>query len=168
MDHKRHVMALYELANTHQSLDDVLTSLERVESQLSDTLIAYFDSPLVALADKEKLVDSFALDTLTRAWFNILLKEKMMHHFHRFYQTMIQHIRAINREVHVDVYVAKNISNDVNKKLTDALRLYFDSDVVYTHIHVDETLIGGMRLMYQGQSLDQTILSMLEELQTVI
>ncbi|MGA0351208.1 MAG: ATP synthase F1 subunit delta [Acholeplasmataceae bacterium] len=168
MDHKRHVLALYETAQEQNKLDEVIKSIESFNHVFTQELESYLDSPLVSQVQKLSLLKSFNLDPVTNAWLTMLIKSRQAHEFKAFHHALTRHIRALNKEVHVDVFVAKALNESSQKNVQLALTSFFDTKDITLHIHIDENLIGGMKIMHQGLSLDQTILNMLDELQTVI
>jgi len=168
MDHNRHVLALYETAQKQNKLDEMLNSIESFNHVLTIEFIDYLDSPLVDIEQKRSLVNTFNFDSITEAWLIMIIKQRQVHEFNTFHQIFTRFIRALNKEVHVDVFVANAISEVSQSNIKQALTSFFDTNDITMHIHIDETLIGGMKITHQGISLDQTILTMLDELQTVI
>lgn len=168
MDHKRHVLALYETAQKQKKLDEVLHSIESFNHVFSNEIKGYLDSPLVSIKDKVSLISSFQLDAITEAWLTIIVKQRNIREFESFHRALTQFIRELNKDIHVDVFVAKALTDASQAKIKRALRSFFDAKDITLHMYVDKTLIGGMKIMYQGMSLDQTIITMLDELQTVI
>jgi len=168
MDHKRHALALYETAQKQNKLADVLKSIESFNHVFTPELESYLDSPLVSFEQKLSLLEALQLDSVTKAWLTMLIKSRQAHEFKAFHHALTRYIRALNKEVHVDVFVAKALNETSQKNVQQALASFFDTKDITLNIHIDENLIGGMKIMHQGLSLDQTILNMLDELQTAI
>lgn len=168
MDHKRHVMALYESAQAQDTLDDVLASIESFRHTLTKDAIDYFDSPLINIKEKLDMLKTLSYDPITTAWLRLVVLEKNMHEFHAFHKELTHFIRTLKKEIHIDVYVVKAILEKSQERLKDVLKAYFESNDITLHIHIDSTLVGGMKMMHQGLSFDQSIINRLDELKTVI
>ena len=53
-------------------------------------------------------------------------------------------------------------------RLLDTIKPTFPNHSVSLHMHVDKTIIGGIKVVYQGQALDRSVARELEELYQMI
>ena len=98
----------------------------------------------------------------------ILLDNNLIHKFHDIYKKIIEHNQIINKEFVIDVYLAKQITENEVTKIKRVLKNYFEASKIILQIHIEESLIGGMKVMYKDKALDQSIYSVFEQLQILI
>lgn len=165
---KHAVSALYQLASEHHVLDDVLTSFEVMHQQLSESVIAYFDAPTVDIQLKYDVINEMEIDMYTKGFFHMLIKRREVYQFEDIYQGMLSYMRELDKVYVIDVYVAKALSDLHKNALEKQLIHYFQASKVILKEHLDKDVIGGLKIMYQKQSLDQTVIQQFHQMEMMI
>jgi len=165
---KHAVLALYQLGQNNQALDSVLTSLETLHEALTEQVVAYLDAPTVNFKQKLDFVSSFTLDSLTQGFLYNLIKRREVHQFKSIYEGMQQYLRELEKVYVVDIYTTYALTSAQKKALEKQLIHYFDASKVILNEHIDLTLMGGLKIMYQKQSLDQTVLQQFHQMEMMI
>ena len=165
---KHAISALYQLASEHDVLNDVLKSFEVMQQQLSESVISYLDSPTVDIQLKCDVLNEMEIDSYTNGFFHTLIKRREVHQFEDIYQGMLSYMRELNKVYIIDVYVANALSNQHKTALEKQLIHYFQASKVILKEHLDKDVIGGLKIMYQKQSLDQTVIQQFHQMEMMI
>lgn len=165
---KHAVSALYQLALENDAIHDVLTSFETIHEQLTENVISYLDAPTVDIQQKFDVVTEMNLDIYTKGFFHTLIKRREVYEFENIYQGMLSYMRELDKVYIIDVYVAKDLSNQQKKVLEKQLIHYFQASKVILKEHHDKDVIGGLKIMYQKQSLDQTVIQQFHQMEMMI
>lgn len=168
MSLNNHIKALYEVSASFQQVDDMLQTLTKVHESLTPEVMQYLDAPMVSYRDKVDFFKPFSYPKETHAFLLLMLKRKDFHTFPSFYQGMVSFIQTIKKEVTVDVLVANPMSLKYQTILTQTLTQFLKASKVTLNIQVDKQLIGGMKLRYQGKSLDYSVMSELDHMKNTI
>ncbi len=165
---KHAVLALYQLGQNNQALDSVLTSLETLHETLTDEVVAYLDAPTVNHKQKLDFLSSVTIDTVTKGFLYNLIKRREVHQFELIYDGMQQYLRELEKIYVVDVYTTHALTSAQKKALEKQLIHYFEASKVILNEHIDQMLMGGLKIMYQKQSLDQTVLQQFHQMEMMI
>jgi F-type H+-transporting ATPase subunit delta len=165
---KHAVLALYQLAVTNDCLETVLQSFETMHTLLTDVLISYLDAPSVDIKDKLEALETLPVDSYTKGFVATLIKRRNVYLFDDMYQGMLTHIRELNKVYLIDVYVYHPLSDSQKTLLEKQLIHYFQASKVILNTHLDQTVIGGLKIMYQKQSLDHTVIQQFHQMEMMI
>jgi ATP synthase F1 delta subunit len=166
MRHNTYIKALYQLSASQ--LDKVLDVLHTLDQSLTEDVVMYLDSPMIAYQDKKKVMESFQAPKDIEAFLLLWVKERRMHHFHTFYLQFTKFIQELNKEVVVDVFVAKPINPTQQDTLKNELKAFLQAKRVLLNIHLNETIIGGMKLQYEGKALDYSVVQTLDHMKNTL
>lgn len=165
---KQAVSALYQLAFEHDALNDVLKSFEVMHQHLSESVIFYLDAPTVNIQLKYDVLNEMDIDHYTKGFFHTLIKRREVYQFEDIYQGMLSYMRELDKVYVIDVYVAKALSDLHKTALEKQLIHYFQASKVILKEHLDKNVIGGLKIMYQKQSLDQTVIQQFHQMEMMI
>lgn len=165
---KRAVLALYQLAYDSHQIHTLLASLETVHQELNESMIAYLDAPTIALNQKQEVVQSMDIDAYTKGFFLNLIKQRSVHQFEDIYQGVLTYMRELDKIYMIDVFVAQALTNDQKAILEKQLIHYFQASKVILNEHLDKNVMGGLKIMYQKQSLDQTVIQQFHQMEMMI
>ena len=165
---KHTVLALYDIALENNMLEKVIDSLESLNVSLNEEIIDYLDAPTVEMKDKKHVLDTFQVDPFTKGLLNNLLKYRQLHQFETIYKTWVSHLRELNKVYFIDVYVAKKLTSQQSKILEKQLMTYFQASQVVIQEHLDPNVMGGIKIMYQKQTLDHTVLEQFQQMEMMV
>ena len=162
-----HVKALFEIHKSEIQREEMFKDLSMLSEIFDREFLKFMESPLNRKSRKEEIIKSLKVGPNILSYLMILLDNNLIHKFHDIYKKIIEHNQIINKEFVVDVYLAKKITESEVTKIKRVLKNYFEASKIILQIHIEESLIGGMKVMYKDKALDQSIYSVFEQLQTL-
>ncbi len=162
-----HVKALFEIHKSEIQREEMFKDLSMLSEIFDREFLKFMESPLNRKSKKEEIIKSLKVGPNILSYLVILLDNNLIHKFHDIYKKIIEHNQIINKEFVVDVYLAKQITESEVTKIKRVLKNYFEASKIILQIHIEESLIGGMKVMYKDKALDQSIYSVFEQLQTL-
>ena len=162
-----HVKALFEIHKSEIQREEMFKDFSMLSEIFDREFLKFMESPLNRKSKKEEIIKSLKVGPNILSYLMILLDNNLIHKFHDIYKKIIEHNQIINKEFVVDVYLAKKITESEVTKIKRVLKNYFEASKIILQIHIEESLIGGMKVMYKDKALDQSIYSVFEQLQTL-
>lgn len=162
--------ALHQLAVEQDKLDQINYSFEelnRVKNELPKWA-EMMDSPMLSADEKNKRIDELDFDVLFLSFLKTLSQKHLMGYLDEIHQEWKYLVRAAQKIAHLHVYLATPLSDMHEQKLIKVLKTRFIGKTISLHKTIDPSLIGGIKITYQGQSLDRSVARELEELFTTI
>ncbi len=165
-----HAKALFVLAQEKSKIDIIHYQFESLKEELmsSPQWIELMDSPMVLFSDKVRQIDALPYDALFLSFLKMLAEKNQMYGITEIFSSWNKLVRAHLKIAHVNVISAKPLSKEMEMKLIETLKPTFPNQNVSLHMHVDKDLIGGLKVIYQGQALDRSVARELEELYQMI
>jgi F-type H+-transporting ATPase subunit delta len=162
-----HVKALFEIHKSEVQREEMFKDFSMLSEIFDREFLKFMESPLNRKSKKEEIIKSLKVGPNILSYLMILLDNNLIHKFHDIYKKIIEHNQIINKEFVIDVYLAKQITENEVTKIKRVLKNYFEASKIILQIHIEESLIGGMKVMYKDKALDQSIYSVFEQLQTL-
>ncbi|MFA6800846.1 MAG: ATP synthase F1 subunit delta [Acholeplasmataceae bacterium] len=161
-----YVKALYDVAVANHSLDEITYQFDQLnEAVMSQKKwLEVMNSPMLSNNDKSKKIDDLNLNKDLANVLKILAHTRQMEVYDEIYPEWVRLMREINHVAHINIYTVKPLSDKQINALTKKLKPRFKKQQIEIHVKVRDNLIGGIRMVYQGQSLDHSIAHELEEL----
>ncbi len=162
--------ALMEVAQKRNDIDQITTEFDRLHDIVFEhpTWLELLDSPMYELKDKDDKVDKLNLSPTLTACLKTMIRKNHMSLFFDVYHDWIRLIRKQQQIAHVNVYAAEKLSKKQEELLIKRLQPRFKNMTIDLHLRVDKALIGGLKIIYQGVSLDRSIARELDELFTTL
>jgi len=158
--------ALMEIAEANQSVDEIAYQFDELNDALfgNDTWLKMMDSPMLTKEQKDANIDALELNEHLSTMLKLLANSNHMELYDDIYPEWVRMLRTKNNVAHINVYTAEPLSDGQIKALTKKLQPRFKNQNLEIHVKVRDNLIGGLRIVHQGQSLDNSIARELEEL----
>ena len=162
--------ALMEVAQKRQNVDQITTEFDRLHDIVNDhpKWLELMNSPMISLKEKDKNIDKLALSLTLSACLKTMVRKNHMSLFFDVYHDWIRLIRRQQKIAHINIYSAKTLTEKQRAILLKRLQPRFDGMTIDLHMRVDPELIGGIKIIYQGVSLDRSIARELDELFTTL
>ncbi len=162
----QYAKALHQLAVEQNKLDQINFQFDELRTIIDahPTWTEMMDSPMLSMNDKIAKVDAFTFDSLFISFLKTLVQNHMMQEISSIYDEWIHLVRASQKIAHVRIYLANPMNKEQEEKLIKVLGPRFKGLTISLHKTIDKSLIGGMKVVYHGQSLDRSIARELEEL----
>ncbi len=162
--------ALMEIAQKRKNVDQISTEFDRLHDIVYDhpKWLELLDSPMYDLKAKEEKVDELHLSGTLSACLKTMVQKKHMSLFFDVYHDWIRLIRKQQQIAHINIYAAEPLTKKQEDLLLERLQPRFKDMTIDLHLRVDPDLIGGLKIIYQGVSLDRSIARELDELFTTL
>jgi F-type H+-transporting ATPase subunit delta len=166
----KYAKALHQLAVEQKKVDKINLHFDEIRSLVSKNpkWIEMMDSPMLNLDEKMDMINALDFDSLFLSFLKTLAQEHLMQHIDETYEEWMHLMRASQKIAHLHVYLANPITNIQEEKLMNVLKPRFKGQTISLHKTIDKSLIGGIKIVYHGQSLDRSVVRELEELYTMI
>ena len=167
IDTKEYAKALFLLAEEKGAMQAILSDLKQVCEVLKGApdYVSLLDSPALARAEKEKLIDeAFAsIDKDLCSFIKILCTKHALYLFSRIadaYEALCDEAMGIIR---AEAITAVALSEAQREKLKSRLEKQTKKTVILTNT-VDPSVLGGVKLRYMGKQWDGSLKNRLDEI----
>jgi len=170
MSTSNHAKALFTLAKDQDVVDLIHYQFEefRDEMDIRPEWVDMMDSPMIHFTDKCAFIDQLKYHVLFRSFLKMLAEKNHMYAYKEIYSVWTKHVRQHLKIAHLNIITAKPLTEETEHRILKVLKPTFPNHTISLHKHVDPNLIGGIQIIYQGQSLDRSVARELEELYTMI
>ncbi len=164
--------ALYNLCHEEGLSDSVLNELAVLEKSFSEVpaFARLLCSPALTKAERCSIVDdSFRghLQPYLLNFLKILTEKGYMRYFSDCCQAYRNCYNIQHNILSVTATTAEALTQDQAKRLTEKLSA-LTGKTVQLHNHIDVSVLGGVRLDYDGKRLDDTIANRMENIRSLL
>jgi F-type H+-transporting ATPase subunit delta len=128
------------------------------------TVVLFLDHPLIALAEKERVLDGAIESEITRRLLRVLIALRKSRRMRDVYDTFADMVRRELALVEVEVRVPRPMSAERQDSLRQAIEAWLGRRISLT-IVIDESVIGGVRVQVNGRVVDNTLRSQLKNIE---
>ncbi len=162
--------ALYQIAKEQDKVSLIAFQFGEFKNNVgeNESWITMMDSPMLSTPEKNKMIDALGYDASFLAFLKMLVQKRNMHHYLEIYDEWLHLSRTYLKIAHIHIYSAKPITKTQEDALRKVIQPRFVNQQLDFHITIDEHLLGGIKIVHQGQSLDRSIARELKELYTTI
>lgn len=157
--------ALFQLAKEKDEVQEILTDFRELEDALDQDFYLFMEHPDMKNAQKQALIKNIVKTPLIQHLFFVLVDNHRMKLLSDVLEEYGGLINQRDQVMDVDVFSKKSLSEKEQNNLIVSLEKRF-SKTVRLHNTVDENIIGGVRLEYNGAILDDTVNHYFKALQT--
>lgn len=158
--------ALMEIAIANNTLDQISYQFDELNEAVFSNRkwLDVMNSPMLDDEQKIKNIDQLNLNQHLATMLKMLATSKQMDLYDHIYPEWVRMIREKNNVAHINVYTVKELTKEQIEALSKKLQPRFKNQTIEIHVKVRDNLIGGIRMVHEGQSLDHSIARELEEL----
>ncbi len=158
--------ALLEVAEAHDMVDEIAFEFDQLNEAMfaNKQWLKMMDSPMLSAEEKSMKIDALGLNQHLAAMLKILAESNQMELYDDIYPEWVRMMRSKNNVAHINVYTVEPLNDKQLSALTKKLQPRFKNLTIELHVKVREHLIGGLQIVYQGRSLDNSVARELEEL----
>ena len=155
--------ALFALAVEEKQVNDVLSSFEAFVEAQDEDIEKFLSHPKVTKKDKKEVVGNAISNSLFKNFVFVLIDNSRI----EYLDDCLSEFKVINdnqnKVMNAVVYSKELLPISDLNKLKNNLGMKHNRKVLIENI-VEESIIGGLRIEFEGQILDETINSYLIEL----
>ncbi|TYP95015.1 ATP synthase F1 subcomplex delta subunit [Fodinibius salinus] len=165
---RRYATALLELAEERNEVEQILEDVQFVHNTIegSRDLVLFLKSPIVNFDDKIEALKKLFFDDLneaTKLFVKLLAKKDRINLLYQVTEAFVEKYKEFAGIITVDVFVARELSNEQQEELHDELEEKTQK-TVEMNVTVDEDLKGGMAIRIDDTVIDGTVKHKLEKL----
>ena len=167
---QRYSLALYELSNEANSLDDVELHSSAI-LKLIDTSKDFNNlikdptenqGNLISIVDK--ISEKFKINELLKNFMIFLIKKRRFFYLEKILKSFIEICSEKRGEIKAEIQSAKELSNEEITKITEELTKNFSSKIKLNYKH-DKSLIGGLIVKIGSTMVDTSIKNKLQQIE---
>ncbi|PKK96663.1 MAG: ATP synthase F1 subunit delta [Tenericutes bacterium HGW-Tenericutes-3] len=170
MSVSNYAKALYAIAKEQDKVNLITVQFGNLKNTIAEksSWVSMMDSPMISFDEKMKRIDALDFDSSFLAFLKMLSSKHQMHLCLEIYDEWIHLARAYQNIAHIHIYSAKEVTKEQELTLRKVIQPRFPNQTLDFHITIDEHLLGGIKIVHQGQSLDRSVARELKELYTTI
>lgn len=165
----QYAKALFELAD--KNLDEIKNQFDAlIELRTENPLfLKFLNSPAIKKSDKQKLIDEAfkGFNQIFVQFLAVINKQQRFNLLDDIYEDFNRLIIDKNDIVVINAYTASVLDDEAINKLIEELKPRFKGEIRINNI-VNHKYIGGIRLEYNGQSIDQTLKTQMQNMKALL
>jgi len=170
MSVSNYAKALYAIAKEQDKVDLITVQFGTLKNTIENlnSWVIMIDSPMISFDEKTKKIEALDYDASFLAFLKMLASKHQMHLCLEIYEEWIHLAREFQNIAHIHIYSAIPITQKQELSLKKVIQPRFPNQTLDFHVTIDEHLLGGIKIVHQGQSLDRSVARELKELYTTI
>lgn len=155
--------ALFSLATEEKKVEDILASYTNFVEAQDDEIISFLNHPKISKKDKKEVLSKAIDNTLFEHFIYVLIDNSRIELINDCYDEFKKIYDSQNKVMKATVYSGKKLLKTELEQLKKNLSKKHNRNVELINV-VDSSIIGGLKVEYDGYVLDQTINSYLQSL----
>ncbi len=148
--------ALFSLALDEDNVEAIKQEFEKFTSLLDQEFIHFLLHPKVSKEEKKEILSKVTDHELFRHFLYVLVDRSRLQITFNIHQDFNSIYNNRNKLLEAIVYSPVPLTNEQLKQLKDGIGKKQDRLVLITNV-IDKSIIGGIRVEYEGHVLDETI-----------
>lgn len=159
--------ALFDLANEKKCVDKIKDNFGSFIEASSAELMDFMNHPKIQKSVKKEMIDDLKLEDLLTHFLYVVIDHDRYEYLHEIFEEYENIIHRQNQVMNVNVYSKKKLTKAEKERLISKLEKKHNRKIELKNI-VDETIVGGLKVEYEGYVLDDTINNYLQNLKATL
>jgi F-type H+-transporting ATPase subunit delta len=162
---KQYALALFSLALDQKQTDDVFQEFHQFTDAIDALAWKFFLNPKIEDHEKHQVIENVLKNKLLIDFFKTVIDNKRFNYVKEMmvaYKALLNEKRGIAELV---VYTKNALSKTNKDKLKKKFENQLNKKIIINEV-VNSSIMGGIRIEYQGKVLDQTINASLDDLKS--
>lgn len=167
----RYVEILFDFAEKHNQINEINEQFEELVylftkfPQWKEVILL----PTIPVAEKYKLIESLnVFDKFFLTFIASLINNNHLFYVNSIHELWKQKYHLSQKIAYIQLYSSVVPSKKLEEKIIEEIQPYFSSLEVKINVIIDKSLIKGLRLTYQGFSLDNSVSKELEKIKSFV
>src|SRR5690554_3616975 len=163
--------ALFKLAVKEDAVQSVIEQFDVFVGLAQDfpDWIVLLDSPMIRNKVKQKMLNELGMfDALFMNFLMLLVRHHQVRIYDDIYEQWNIKSRLNQKIAYVQLYSAKSLSKKRLKQLKEEIQDYLPGLEIEFNQHIDSTLIEGVKMTYQGRSIERSLKKALDDMRSNI
>lgn len=148
--------ALFSLANENNTVEELQNEFNGFVEAQDEDVYNFLNHPRIKKRDKKEIIGKVVSNNLLKHFVYVLIDNNRVELLAESLDEFNKIVDRQNQVMNVFVYSGKEISVSELNKLKNNIAMKHNRTVNISNI-VDSTIIGGLRIEYEGMVLDETI-----------
>jgi len=162
---KQYALALFSLASEKKQNNDVYQEFKGFIDGFEDLTWKFFLNPKLDNIEKHQVIEKTINNQLLKNYFKTVIDNNRFN----FVQEMLEAYKDLLNESQniAELYVFSNtaLSKDNKDKVVKKFTELLNKKIIINEV-IQPSIIGGIRIEYQGRVIDQTVNASLEQLKS--
>lgn len=159
--------ALFDLANENSLVEEIKNSFGSFLKASGTELMDFMNHPKIQKSVKKEMIDDLELDKLLTHFLYVVIDHDRYELLQEIFDEYEKIIHRQNKVMDVRVYSKKKLTKAEKDRLISRLEKKHNRKIKLSNI-VDETIVGGLKVEYEGYVLDDTINNYLQNLKATL
>ena len=148
--------ALFSLAYEEKGVEDLLESYNDFIKAQDNDISKFLNHPKVTNKNKKEVIGKVLKNSLLKNFVYVLIDNSRVDLIQDCFDEFIVIVDNQNKVMNVSVFSNRTLTKEELKDLNDNLSTKHNRKVKLENI-VDKSILGGLRIEYEGNVLDETI-----------
>lgn len=153
---KQYSEALFGLAFEEQQVDELLSEFKRFNAAIDEDIFKFLNHPKISKQNKKEIIDQSVDNTLLKHFIYVLIDNSRIDLLEDSLSEFEKYVRNQNKVLEVKAFSGKSLTSEQKTKLAESLSKKHNRKIELENI-VDKSIVGGIRIEYEGMVLDDTI-----------
>lgn len=159
--------ALFDLAFEEKSVTEMNQTFESFLNLSTADLDEFMTHPKISKEVKKEMIDEFELPNVFTHFMYVVIDHDRYDLMKDIYDEFSKIIYRQNKVMHVTVYSKKALTQGEKERLITRLKKKHNRDIELKNM-LDESIVGGLKVEYEGYVLDDTINNYLQSLKATL
>lgn len=155
--------ALFGLANESSQIEKVYSDFKVIKESFDADIYKFLIHPKITKKDKKEIIANSVTNDLLKRFIFVLIDNSRIEILE---DTLVEFKKIINKQnkvMVVQVFSNKKLSTEQTERLVTNLKIKHNRKIELENI-VDRSIVGGLRIEFEGMILDDTINNYLHSL----
>lgn len=162
---RQYALALFSLAEEAKQIDEIYQEFHAFLQGFEALTWKFFLNPKIEDADKKQVIEKTINNPLLIRFFKIVIDNNRFDHTEDMLESYKALINASQNIAELMVYTNQALTKTNKSKLKKKFEQQLNKKIIINEV-IRPSIIGGIRVEYDGKVLDQTIDASLEDLKS--
>lgn len=162
---KQYALALFSLASERNQIDEVYESFHQFVGGIDALANRFFLNPKMDVSKKHKMVEKVLEQTLLINFIKTVIDNNRFNFIEEMCKAYKVLMNEKNNIAELNVFTKNQLTESQKNKIINKFTKLLDKKIIMNEV-VQPSIVGGIRIEYQGKVLDQTINATLEQLKS--
>lgn len=161
----QYALAVFSLAEETKRHEEFIDLLSTFAKQADEEMYKFFAHPKIERSKKIELLNQTVTDSLLANFLKVLVENDRFEILDAIVMAYQDILDDLHKVMQATVYSKEKLSKQNIQKIKTKLEQAYQRKVEFTFI-IDESILGGIRIEFEGNVIDETINKQLDELKS--
>lgn len=161
----QYALALFSLASDEKKIDEIYQEFHQFVLGLDEQGHKFFLNPKMEEKNKHEIVEKVLNDKYLINFIKTVIDNNR---FYLLEEMLTAYKELMNEEKNIaelTIYTQKKLTKDQKSRISEKFEKSLDKKIIMNEV-IQPSIVGGIRIEYQGKVLDQTINASLDQLKS--